>query len=474
MAGSRWHWFSAPRALSWSAAALALAACGSGEPAGSPAPNVLLVSVDTLRADATSPYGGHFATPTFAAVARSGTLFEWAFSAGSSTAPSHASLFTGLAVPRHAVIRNGDPLAADRVTIAEKFLQQGYRTAAFVSSWVMDPRFGWSQGFEVYDAEFPAAGSTMDKNVAYQGAIWVDREFDGLDRRAAATTNAARGWLADVSHEGSQPWFLFVHYFDPHGPYVPPAPYARREPTRPFELSHLAMAKHAAGRKVLHQIRMAYHREVLYVDAAIHTLLETVEQASEGRPTLIVMTADHGEGLGDHGAIEHGLNLYDEAVRVPLLFQWLGETGEGSRITTPVSGVDVAPTILELAGLPQLANADGHSLADSVAQGIEPDAHPVLLHRRPYDPPHQGESGSKVAVRSSNWKLIRDSNGVEEIFDLAADPAEARNIASGRPDAASELRIALDRYLSEMPEIGELPSLPDEVRGNLEALGYTE
>jgi arylsulfatase A-like enzyme len=454
--------------------ALLIVACDLGSDTASVAPpNIVLVSVDTLRADATSPYGSLVQTPGFESLAEEGVLFERAFAPASETAPSHATLFTGQEVLRHGVVRNGVSLPDDANTLAELLRSNGYDSAAFASSWVLDPRFGWSQGFEVYDATFPEDGATMDEeSIGYPGAFWLEHDFAGLDRRASETHEAASRWLG-VAQE---PFFLFVHYFDPHLPYLPPYNYWSRVRGLEFDVtgrSHPGLTPEQIRRRIT-----SYHGEVVFVDDAISALLARLRQLQFARPTLLVVTADHGEGLGNHGWMWHGVFLYDEMTRVPLLFVWLEPRRATARIATPVGLGDVAPTIAALAGLPPLPGADGRSLADSVRDGVEPQERPLFGHQRAYDPSSfeslPGLPGRKLSVRTQRWKLIRNWGGEDELYDLEVDPGEERNRLRDERQVATRLDALLDEHLQQMPPVDVAPDVSPEVRRKLEALGYFE
>jgi len=454
--------------------ALLLVSCGAGSPPDPIVqPNIVLVSVDTLRADATSPYRGPLATPGFEALAAKGVIFERAYAPSPETAPSHATLITGQEVLRHGIPRNGVPLAADLDTLAEQLGDHGYDTGAFVSSWVLDPRFGWDQGFAVYDAIFPEDGATMNKERnRYPGALWLEHEFGGLDRRAVETNAAAGRWL-DAARE---PFFLFVHYFDPHGPYLPPRKYWPA--LRSVEIDMSGRSHRRLKEEQLLGRILRYHGEILYVDDALAALVARLRQQERARPTLLVVTSDHGEGLGQHGWMEHSIFLYDELVRVPLLFHWLDGDGESVRIETPVGLRDVAPTIAELAGLPALPAADGRSLAESVRNGAEPAERPLFAHRRAYEASsyerRPGSPGRMASVRTSRWKLIRNWDAEDELYDLEDDPGEHRNRLRDERGVAERLDALLSDHLAEMPPVEVVPDLSPEVRRKLEALGYFE
>ena len=430
-------------------------------------PSVVLISVDTLRADALSAYGGVVWTPTFQRLADQGAVFEHAFAPTPATAPSHATLFTGQEVQRHGVLRNGESLPDTAMTLAESFRERGYQTAAFVSSYVLDPRFGWGQGFDHFDAVLPATGSTLGKEAPYPGAFWAAQRFEGFDRRANATTRAAIGWVEQTT----EPFFLFVHYFDPHAPYVPPETFAERAADTRFTLE---------GRDVkglsptqLEKLVRQYHGEVLYVDDSLAALLDAVDRRT-GDTALVVVTADHGEGLGQHRWLEHATNLYDEQIHVPLMVRWPGEVPAGRRIATPVGLIDVAPTVLELAGIESTAPRDGRSLAASIRGSVEPPPRPTLGVRRLVDDPPGWGPGVKLPVRDDRWKYVFSSDEPHELYDLAADPGEQHNVAGSQTERASAMREMIEKHVAALPRPHEAAPLSDETRRALQALGYLE
>jgi len=451
------------------AAASLLIGCSPSEIPETPT-SVVLVSIDTLRADALSPYGGPVETPGFDQVALDGVLFERAFSPAAETAPSHATLFTGREVPSHGVYKNGIHLRDEAQTLAEVFRDEGYETAAFVSSWVLDPRFSWDRGFEVYDAEFPNDGGTMAKERAYPDALWLEESFAGLDRRGVMTVRAAAQWLARTK----EPFFLFIHLFDPHAPYWPP-----KKHQEPLQAQRFQMAGRSApgftSEQLEGQIRN-YHGEVRYADEVLDALLRAVDKKMDGDPPLVVIVADHGEGLGEHDLMEHALNLHDEQLHIPLLFRWRGRLPAGIRMRTSVGLVDVAPTILELVGLPPFAAVEGRSLAKNLLAASEPEARSIFANRRSFSETYRRPLGRQVALRSGGWKYIRRVGATDQLFDLGADPDEGTNRLH-EAGAASRAKAMLEEIIAfeaSMPEIEEVAPLPDDVRENLRALGYAE
>jgi arylsulfatase A-like enzyme len=433
------------------------------------APNVVLISVDTLRADALGAYGGPLATPAFDALAREGVLFERALAPSSATAPSHATLFSGRDVLRHGVITNGQDLPDAFGSIATAFRSRGYATAAFVSSFVLHHRFGWGVGFDHYDSEFSENRATVKREMpGFEDFLPGVEVEGGFDRRGEDTTRAAKDWLATAA----EPFFLFVHYFDPHNPYAPPWPYASLTADFPVDLAGRGMPGLSPAR-VERLIRM-YHAEVLYLDAVIGELVAALDADGRGARTLVAVTADHGEGLGQHGWLLHGLHLYGEQVRVPLLLRWPGQLPAGVRLSTPIGLVDVAPTLADLSGVELAGSVDGRSLARAVRSGREPEPRPLFGYRRELDRLPGPARGEKFSVSDARFRYIRSASAGEELYDLEADPGETRNLVAHEAADLDRMRAHLDRQLAAFPVRPVLPKLSEETRRGLEALGYVE
>ncbi len=455
-------------------ALLALAACSAVACGGPGRPrNVVVVSIDTLRADAVGAYGGPVATPTLDGLARDGVLFEEALAPAPETAPSHVTLFTGQEVQRHGVTRNGVPVPPGAATLAQAFQRAGYATGGFASSFILDARFGWARGFDVYDATFSKQRETLH----LRRGFWSRFEFDGFDRRAGDTNDAALAWLASAP----EPFFLFVHYFDPHAPYAPPHPLLSRVPAAwaaRVSAERIAGARRERPRLTATDLAGAirsYQAEVLYADAELGRLLAGLEAKGVAGRTLVAVTADHGEGLGQHGTLDHAPNVYQEQLRVPLVLRWPDGLRAGARVATPTGLVDLAPTLAELAGLPAFDAADGRSHAAALRAGREPEARPVLGRRRHYERAYRGNRGTKFFVQSGRFKYVRATEDPDELYDLTEDPAERSNAIALHPDERARLSALLDAHLARTPDWDAEPfEVSEEVRRGLSALGYAE
>jgi len=407
------------------AAAMAMTGCGRTAPART---NLLLVTLDTTRADRLSCYGSKRPiTRNLDALAARGLLFEAAYTPTPLTLPAHATILTGALPSNHGVTVNGEEaLGEGFTTLAETLRGSGYRTAAFVSSFVLEARFGLDQGFEVYDDALPPGPA---------GA-------EGPERTAGDVVDAAIAWLDDL---GERPFFLWVHFFDPHTPYTPPEPYRRAHPDDPY-----------AG-------------EIAYMDGQIGRLLAALESEGRRETTLVVAAGDHGESLGEKGEDAHGVLLHQAVVRVPLLIAGPG-LGDPRRVRDVVSLADLRPTLTRaLLGSTEPA-IDGVSLDLSGASATDRTTRPIFLESwHPFR--HYGWSPIAGVVRG-DWKLLVSTRA--DLFDLASDPGETRSLTEEHSEIASSLRASLDTYLNSARArfAPRSVTLTDEERLRLAALGY--
>jgi len=443
--------------------ALALAIGFPERPEAGRRPDILLVTLDTTRADHTSAYGYERpTTPRLEALAREGVRFDAAYAPMATTLPSHAALFTAELPRTLGITKNGAVLPDEHHTLAERLEDAGYRTAAFVSSFPVDRAFGLDQGFEVYDDDF-TDGSCPTKIEEWEG-FDIDH---GFCRRGAATTERALAWLGYGGYlKGARseepPFFVWVHYFDPHAPYRPAEEDARLFPT---VIDGWLTTKTAA-----------YDGEIHYMDRALGDLLDRLEDAGRLDDTVVVVAADHGEGLMQHGHMHHSLQIYEEDVRVPLIVRWPQRLRGGRTISEPVQLTDLSPTLLELAGLPLARAGVGRSLAAALVDAAPLDAErPIFLQRREYAEPivsgHEVR-GEKLGVRRGRWKYIEArEEGTAELFDLDTDPYEQRNLAESEPEIRAELVEELRQWASGTGRPA-LPEVDPKAEKRLRALGY--
>lgn len=460
--------------------AMAVAAAGACDRRASDArPNVLLVSLDTVRADHTSLLGyGRPTTPRLEALARAGAVFPRGYTMTSTTAPTHATLFTGRFAPEHGVARNGMALPATAATLAEHLQARGYRTAGFASSFVLAGRFGFDQGFAEYDDRFDAEGSSLPQKVWEGHAV----PEGGFDRAGDRTTELAVHWLG--LHAGTgRPFFLFVHYFDAHEPYRPmPGPRRRlaASGTAPADFRPGAVSEEARG--VSEEEVDRYDAEILFVDDQVGRLLDALDERGVADSTLVFVTSDHGQGLADHDDPYHSVNVYEESVRGVFVFRGPG-VAPGVVSEAPVQHVDVVPTVLDLVdpGSHAALGLPGASLAPELAGRDAIDAdRPVHVYRQRYPRPRivRGTAvrGEQYGIRIGPWKYIEGTNdGVAELYDLSRDPDELQDLADELPAKRRELaeRLALFRKGLAVHG-GAAPRLSPEERRKLQALGYLE
>jgi arylsulfatase A-like enzyme len=436
-------------------------------------PNLLLITLDTTRADHCSLYGyEHDTTPNLRALAEDATRFDLAYAPASSTGPTHATIFTSLAPLEHGLVKNGLALAEAQDTLAEHLARDGYEAAAFVSSFVLDEKFGFAQGFADYDDEFKRADASLGVE------NWVGFEVTGgFDRRADATTDQSIEWLRARSSE--EPFFLFVHYFDPHSPYEPPASFSSR------------FATPGPSSESSESINSRYDGEIAFTDEQLGRLLAELKSLNLFDDTLIVVTGDHGEGLGHHGHITHGLYIYEEALRVPLLIRRPGGDEAGGRrvIGAPVILTDLAPTILDLLAVGRDGSAfDGDGWAPAIAGDAALEAEPALyfqtdrllstrrVRSMQNDVSSDWATGEKFGLRQGRWKYIEDwQHHARELFDLTTDPGELTNLASARPLLAATLARQLGewREAHTLRAVTPVPMSEYDIE-RLRALGYVE
>jgi arylsulfatase A-like enzyme/tetratricopeptide (TPR) repeat protein len=384
--------------------------------------NFVLISIDTTRADSIGIYGNQqIQTPSIDSIGHAGIAFKNAIAHVPLTLPSHASLLTGLLPAKHGIRDNhGYRLNTRAATLPSMLQTKHYKTAAFVSSIVLDHRFGLSNGFDVYD-DFIQYGSQDSHNPQNE-------------RLAEATTSAAINWIA--SNQQS-PFFLFIHYYDPHARYHPPEPFLTKYSSNP------------------------YLGEIAYVDQQIGKILESLKSIRNN--TVILITADHGEGLGDHDELGHGLFLYDSTIHVP--FVLAGPGIPSKQISQQVQLIDVAPTILELAGIQKPTEIDGRSLVPFFSGKSLGETSAILETQYPlaigWSPLY--------SARTSQWKIIDAPE--PEVYDLKNDPKEITNRKSVNDPTVRSMSDKLRKYIKVMPATQNTKTDP-ELEEQLRSLGY--
>jgi choline-sulfatase len=430
------------------------AACGR-EP--DPARSVVLIVVDTLRADHLGAYGHPEATSSeLDRRASQGALFERAFAPSSWTLPSFASLYTGLWPSEHRVGREPGSekeytaLSGQLRVLAEILAEQGFETAAIVNNPFLHPGFGLARGFEVYRYVY---GNLLHQprasQIAWAGLRWLD-ERDPQRR-----------------------FLLVLHFFDPHLTYDPHAS-VRGTFTAGYRGSlELPVGGFGAANSTWDLpdpedrrfVSAAYDEEVLFVDRQLERFFAGLEERGLSDETLVVLTADHGEELFDHGGFEHGHSLYQELLHVPLAV-W-GPGVRPGRIDAPVSLVDVLPTLLDALGLPPLAGLDGASLWPLLARREALLERPIVAEGTLYGP-------ERRALVRWPWKLVEVDGGAPRLFDLERDPREQRDLAATHADRMHGLGEELARLRTGAGPAAPAPQLDEQTRRDLSGLGYLE
>jgi arylsulfatase A-like enzyme/Tfp pilus assembly protein PilF len=388
--------------------------------------SVLLITIDTLRADALGAYGNsRVETPWIDRLAAQGVRFELAHAQNVVTLPSHANILAGRYPLAHGIRDNGGfrfPVGTD--SLATILKARGYRTGAFVSAFPLDSRFGLDRGFEVYDDRF----GNVDSHTA----------FVMEQRRGSETVSLARQWIAA---QRDARFFCWLHLFDPHFPYDPPEPFASRFAAAP------------------------YYGEVAAADAALGPLLEPLLQAGRGAGALVVLTSDHGESLGEHGEMTHGIFAYEATLRVPLIL--FAPRLFGPRVVAdPVRHVDLLPTVLDALALPAPKDLPGSSLLPLASGG----------RRKTGSSYFESLSSAKNRGWAPLYGVIHErvkfiDLPIPELYDLARDPHETQNLAAARPQLLEDMRARLGGLRSLDPGWRNARESA-EIRERLESLGY--
>ncbi len=451
--------------------ATCLAMACSGKP---PAPNVVIVSLDTVRADGLPFYGyARNTSPALSALAAGGAVFENAYAQAPNTVPTHASLLTGRYPFQHGMYLHGMSLAADETSLAEIMQGHGYRTFGLASSVRFHRAAGYDQGFEVYETFYDLA-----KN-----------------ERAQHLTERALE-LAGTSDE--KPFFAFLHYFDAHGPYAPPEPYRSSwhsglpVPTPEDTVDYMTKFRwpgQTLTTEVIEYLRALYDGGLRYQDEALGHLFEGLRVHADGRSTLVIVTADHGEEFKEHGFLMHSHFLHEELVRVPLVVYWPGRIAAGRRLATPAQTVDLLPTVLELLGLPRPGDLPGRSLAPGLL-GTEAQvgnnagfpADVVVLEAFP-------SWGIIATLATGRFKWVEGRGS--GLFRLDEDPAADHEVGARYPQERASLasfarELGLPRAVRAHQERAQQQrrslarktrrerAEEQELRDRLRALGYVE
>ncbi|NNE07483.1 MAG: sulfatase [Gemmatimonadetes bacterium] len=424
--------------------------------------NVLLITIDTLRADRLGCYGGMYAaTPNMDRLAERGVLFANAFAAMPLTLPSHTSILTGLYPKSHGVLSHAYTLEEDKTTLAEYLHAEGYRTGAFISSHVLDNRYGIGQGFDTFWRRY-------NYNAEEANRIRASSGFDIL-------TEAVGQYLAAPSE---QPTFAWIHWFHPHKPYEPPQSqrlkYDYRGNTNlqadKLTLEQLWKGYIDLSEEDIQSIRGLYDGEVAYTDQQVGIILDQLEESGMAERTIVILTADHGEMLYERDRyFGHDIMLYDPSIQVPLIIAAPGLADGGRIVQSTVRSVDLVPTLLEMLAIATEDEFDGRTLTP-VFDGEELSDVPVLAEL--FGPKPNWKTEPRHSVRYNGWKIIEEEGSdVRQLYWLADDPNELNNRAESDPEKYAEMKQLLDDVRAGSRDV-DFPELSDEERKVLEALGY--
>lgn len=398
--------------------------------------NVLLITVDTLRADHLGCYGHERArTPVIDSLAARGARFAQAVAHAPVTLPSHASIMTGTLPIRHGVEDNGTfRLADEAVTLAEVLKQNGYATAAVIGAFVLHRQFGLAQGFDDY----------MDRmSVNVRPSAPHASGYDEIEAREV--TGQATAWIEE--NQGRR-WFLWAHYFDPHAGYDPPPPFKDR-------FAH------------------PYDGEIACVDHFLGKLFETLERLDLASRTMVILTSDHGEGLGQHNEQTHTVFIYDSTMHVPLIIALPQRLFAPRVVEQQVGLIDVMPTVLDVLGIPCGGSVQGRSLLALAAGGDRTDT-PPMQYIESRAGHHEYGWAALQGVRGGGYKFIRAPR--PELYDLARDPDELKNLIESEPDRATALSEQLDRMIEDgarhRPAGESWQEMDPETERRLSSLGY--
>jgi arylsulfatase A-like enzyme/Tfp pilus assembly protein PilF len=405
-----------------------------------PPTNVLLNTIDTVRADHIGAYGyAKAATPVLDRLAREGVRFSDATTQAPLTGPAHAALLTGLYPARIGVRDNATtPVPESVTTAAEMFKARGYRTGGFVGAFILTAPYGFAQGFDTFDADFPGFSDGLKLQVQRRGDAVVDAAVRWLDQgKGSDTLQGVRPF--------TQPFFGWVHLYDAHAPYDPPAPFAARFKATPYD------------------------GEIAYVDACIGRLIAALERTGRLDRTLVAVVADHGESLGEHGEQEHGMFLYDEVLRIPWIMRLPARAHAGVTIAEQVRAIDVLPTLTAIAGIP-MGRVDGESVAGLMEGKARRDP-PSSYAETFYPKWHYGWSELK-SIRGDRRKYVDAPK--PELYDLRTDPAERLNVAADRGTLVGGMSGELSRIAAGFGAAATIdaPKPDADTLARLRSLGY--
>lgn len=471
-------------------------------------PNIILLVMDSVRAANMSCYGYHRpTTPNIDRLAAQSTLFEQATSVGSWTLPVHASLFTGLYPLNHGLTISKDALPAGFPTLAHQLQERGYQTACFSNNAYVSEVTGLTQGFGTVEALWRVNNARGTKRTRMSRVIkrleqvgtpakplirllrlsqtarsMMKQQRNQRDKGAQLTNEKIKTWLTEFRDQKA-PFFLFVNYMEAHEPYRPPYPYDRRfidGPAGAQRVSYIhnkqaiLSAPEHRRQAELGILQALYDGELSYLDHRIGELVQFIESNGILDESVLVITSDHGDSLGEHNHLGHRLSLYEPLVRVPLIIRYPRCFQPGERIAQQVSLIDLYPTFLELAGADtgqEAAQNDFHSLVTST----QDKARPFTIAEN--TAPKSLNSVVSRMLRTERYKYIWQSDGQHELYDLVHDPAELNNLVTIKPDVTREMATQLEQWERSHEGydiVSGKAEYDDTLVEHLRALGYVE
>jgi arylsulfatase A-like enzyme len=481
--------------------------------------NVIVISIDTLRADFIGAYGNSaIETPHLDAIAKDGILFEHFYSTINTTLPSHASLFTGIYPRNHGVARNAMRLSAQNLTMAEFLKERGYSTAAFIGSFALASVFGLNQGFDLYEESFIGDPSRLigqttiihTKDGKKLEALEPDTQTGDITRDATAVKNSFEKW---VQTKRNTKFFGFIHFYDPHFPYLPPEKWYKKrlelipENTPLTEVARINFYptfKNLVGSienfrasqvgsvefsPVIDALMQLYSAEIEYVDSVIGEIVESLNRSGLRDKTILVITSDHGENLIEHAKFNsffrHGVLTYETETWIPFIISCPGILPEGKRIAARHSQIDFFPTIMELLEFDHNLKLDGKSFYE-VLSGKDQKPLSRMLFSEASQPRIREEDSfqgiwpnneNASSVWYGDWKYTRIPwRKYEAVFRLTQDPLEQRNLMQvliqKDPELVQKLRVELSKWQKHSGDIDTTFELSEEDKEKLESLGY--
>jgi len=453
-------------------------------------PNIILISLDTVRADHTSVYGyDRDTTPNLRRFAAESTLYRNAISAASWTAPSHASIFTGMYTLRHGVRYNLPDNTLGRLpdavpTLTEELAHQGYRTEAVVANYAyLSESLGFGRGFDSYRLAMPW---TVFERSRYPSVLrWVRRRLLPSAGEEITYSNAGRMTAEAINVlgqlAGRQRFFMFVNYMDAHWPYAPPEPFRSRfgAPSRIMSSEDYAeleravlVRKRAITGAEQRDLIAAYDGGIAYLDQQLGVLFDALRRAGVYDDALIIVTSDHGEAFGDKSLMDHGTSVYQDQVHVPLLIKF-PEQREPAEQNALVSGVDLYPTVMEAVGAPSgryIAGVPLQRASGPLARAVFAEFYPEWDMWTIYPRFHR----TRRAMFRDSWKFILSSDGERELYDLSTDVGENRNVTGEQPEVAARMETVLTAWQKNLAPVNGPSGIDKDTLDRLKSLGYVQ